>query len=372
MAKKVCLISFSDLAYDARSANLANTIRSFDDFELNTISIGNKQSSASQRLIDVANQGNSWLRWFFFTKAVYDLDLASQFDIVIASDLYSLPAAAKMANGKSVLIYDSREIYSKLGSLTNKPIRQLFISFIERKYFNQSDLVYTTGKLDSDYLRRNISAKQNYIELYNFPPYRDFKKSRKIQERFGLPDSARILIYQGILHKGRGIEEAISAIPHLPSDYVLCIIGEGPEFNRYQDLVKAMKLELRVLFTGYVDYAELHEYTCSADLGLCLFQPISKSYELALPNKLFEYAMAGLPVIATNLAPLSEVIDKFKNGKTIPAFPKPELLAKEIEDIFDNNFSTFQENALASAKINCYEAQKDIILQILNQPKIKK
>lgn len=372
MTKKVCLISFSDLAYDARSANLAKSILTFDEFELTTISIGNQKSSVLERFIDIANQGNSWLRWFFFTKAVYDLDLASQFDIVIASDLYSLPAASKMANGKSVLIYDSREIYSKLGSLTNKPLRQLFISFIERKYISQCDLVYTTGKLDSDYMKQNISAKQNYIELYNFPPFREYIKSKKIHNRFELPDSARILIYQGVLHKGRGIEEAISAMPFLPSDYVLCIVGEGPEYHRYQELVKSMKLELRVLFTGYVDYSELHEYTCSADLGLCLFQPISKSYELALPNKLFEYAMAGLPIIATNLAPLSEVVNKFKIGKTIIPFPKPELLAKEIEDIFDNNFSTFKDNALDSAKINCYETQKDIILQILNQQKIKK
>lgn len=372
MAKKVCLISFSDLAYDARSANLANTIHTFDEFELTTISIGKELSKVNERFIDVTEQNNSWLRWFFFTKAVYDLDFANQFDLVIASDLYSLPAAAKMANEKSVLIYDSREIYSKLGSLTNKPIRQLFISAIERKYINQCDLVYTTGELDSEYLRKYISNKQNYIELYNFPPYSEYLQSNVINDRFGLPDSARILIYQGVLHKGRGLEEAIAALPYLPSDYVLCIIGEGPAYNHYQNLVKSLKLELRVHFTGYVDYSELHQYTCSADLGLCLFQPISKSYELALPNKLFEYAMAGLPVIATKLAPLSEVIEKFKFGKIIPPFPKPELLAKEIEDIFDNNFSTFKENALASAKINCYEAQKDIILQILNQQKIKK
>lgn len=372
MAKKVCLISFSELAYDARCANLASIIRSFNEFELTTISIGKEQSKVNERFIDVGEQNNSWLRWFFFTKAVYDLDLSNQFDLVIASDLYSLPAAAKMANYKSVLIYDSREIYSKLGSLNSKPLRQLFISFIERKYINQCDLVFTSGKLDSDYLRKNLNSKLDYKELYNFPFYREFQQSFLIKDRFELSDTARIMIYQGVLHKGRGLEEAIAAIPYLPSDYVLCIIGEGPEYTHYQELVKSLKLELRVLFTGYVDYSELHQYTCSADLGLCLFQPISKSYELALPNKLFEYAMAGLPVIATNLAPLSEVIGKFKFGKIIPPFPKPELLAKEIEDIFDNNFSTFKENALASAKINCYEAQKDIILQILNQQKIKK
>jgi len=372
MAKKVCLISFSDLAYDARSANLVNMIRSFSEFELITISISNKQSRIQERFIDLANQKNSWLRWLLFTKAIYDFDLANQFDIVIASDLYSLPAASKMANGKSILIYDSREIYSKLGSLTTKPLRQFLISSIEKKYIQTCDLVYTSGKLDTEYLYSNFSSNSNFTELYNFPPFREYKKSRIISDRFGLPESARILLYQGVLHKGRGLEESISAMPFLPSDYVLCIIGEGPEYRHYQELVKSLKLEQRVFFTGYLDYNDLHEYTCSANLGLCLFQPISMSYEMALPNKLFEYAMAGLPVLATNLASLSEVINKFNIGVTIDSFPQSKLLAKEIEDVFDNNFSKFKENALVSAKINCYESQKDIILNILNQQKIKK
>jgi len=75
------------------------------------------------------------------------------------------------------------------------------------------------------------------------------------------------------------------------------LLGDGGYEKTLLNEAKLLKVDKRVIFCGKVDYDLLHEYTCSADAGLCFIQPVSISYQYALPNKLFEYIMAGIPVL---------------------------------------------------------------------------
>jgi hypothetical protein len=86
-------------------------------------------------------------------------------------------------------------------------------------------------------------------------------------------------------------------------------------------------------------------WTANADIGLCYIEPLTLSLKYALPNKLFEYVMAGIPVLATNLPQMQQVLDEFPAGKTVSPGVSVQNLAFEIEDMLKSknsgNFDRF-------------------------------
>ena len=80
---------------------------------------------------------------------------------------------------------------------------------------------------------------------------------------------------------------------------------------------KRYNIEDRIFFIDSVPYEQLAAFSENAYIGLSLIQPISKSYEHALPNKLFEYAIRGLPIICSDLPAMKDMILKHKVGIAI-------------------------------------------------------
>ena len=83
----------------------------------------------------------------------------------------------------------------------------------------------------------------------------------------------------------------------------------------------------RIHFLGAVNHNELLTYTASADIGLALIENISISYYYALPNKLFEYIMAGVPILSSNLPQMKKVIDDYQVGKYVDPEHENDLVS---------------------------------------------
>ncbi len=90
------------------------------------------------------------------------------------------------------------------------------------------------------------------------------------------------------------------------------ILGEGEYRKKFEAEANNSNCSDRIHFLGAVNHTELLTYTASADIGLALIENISISYYYALPNKLFEYIMAGIPILASNLPQMKKVIDDYK------------------------------------------------------------
>ncbi|MBK9762656.1 MAG: glycosyltransferase [Flavobacteriales bacterium] len=118
----------------------------------------------------------------------------------------------------------------------------------------------------------------------------------------GLPEDRFILILQGAgINVERGGEEAVLAMKELPG-CLLLIIGGGDAWPVLQRLVKENGLEDRVRLIGRLPFVEMMRYTRNADLGLTLDKDTNLNYRFSLPNKLFDYLHAGIPVLATRSA----------------------------------------------------------------------
>ena len=112
-----------------------------------------------------------------------------------------------------------------------------------------------------------------------------------------------------------------------------------------------------IIFTGAVNYNKLLEYTASADIGLSLFEDVSLSYRLALPNKLFEYAMANIPVIATDLPAIRKIHEEFNFGELIEYPFSSGALLSAAQNIINKYLQYSSTVADMSQKYN-YDSEK--------------
>ena len=179
---------------------------------------------------------------------------------------------------------------------------------------------------------KNLPSKKNlptvHIDLYS---------------TLNIPQSSPIFLYQGGLLKGRGINLMIQTLTHFEKAHAV-IIGSGPFRNEAEKFAKKMGVYKRVHFMGPVSYKVLLNYTSSATIGFSLIEPLSKSYEQALPNKIFEYALSGVPTLATNFPEMKNTIETYNLGVTC-SIKKMEDIYNGIRTIFNSDYKHLQETA---------------------------
>ncbi len=274
--------------------------------------------------------------------------------IYVAEDVYTLPLVVKAAKKRNAKVYyDSRELYNYIGGLTKKPLAQKIIAKIEKKHIYSVDKIIVTGGMDKDFLADYYKLpNEKFIIIRNMPKIRGKVAPIDLREKFGIPENAKILIYQGVLSAGRGIAKVIKALSDLPNT-VFVIIGDGPERRNFEILTEKLNLEKRVIFTGAVPNEELLSYTAGADIGVALIENISVSYYYALPNKLFEYVAAGLPVVVSPLPQMKKIVERYKIGVT--ANPESEREIREAISKLTNDEKFYSE-----IKANTTEAAKEL------------
>lgn len=147
---------------------------------------------------------------------------------------------------------------------------------------------------------------------------------------------APMLAYAGSLIPGRGLEQAIDALPLLPGVRLRAI---GPGARAYRDALidRADRVGVadRVQLCDPVAPEELVGELASADAGLCLIQPVCRSYVLSLPNKLFEYLAAGLPVLCSDLPVIATVVREAGLGEVVP-HGDPAAIALGAQKLLDD------------------------------------
>lgn len=280
-------------------------------------------------------------------------------------DIYSLYIATRLKKKyKAKLIFDSREIYSALSTLSKRKIAQYLLTRYEIYLVKYVDSITVSGELDKAFLQNHF-RKNNEIEIImNLPPRKEIENLDLIRKKFNITEKYKILIYQGMILPGRGLEKIIISLQFL-DNIVLCIFGDGSYKSAIEQLISAMNLESKVIFCGEVPYEELHKWTCSADIGVVIIEPISFSYELALPNKLFEYCMAGRPVLMSNLKAMQKIHDEFKIGEVLDFNSTPQSIANLLKLIF-KNYEYYKSQAISASQKYHYESQIHIIKKVYN------
>ncbi len=277
-------------------------------------------------------------------------------DYYFAEDIYVLPATSFFAKRrKAKLYYNSRELYSHIGGLKDKKSVQMLISLVEKFYISKPDYVLVTGELDAEYLT-HIYGITNTLLLRNLPLFNKPAETIDLRSKLGIPDNYMIIIYQGVLLRGRGISLMLKALQEL-ENIAFVVIGEGVYRKEFEEEARQLKIDDRVYFLGSVEHEKLLNYTAAADLGVALIENISLSYFYALPNKLFEYIMAEVPVLVTNLPQMKAIVENYGVGEFITE-ESPEEIISVI-----NKFRSSPE-LLRTYKENCALASKELNWQV--------
>jgi glycosyltransferase involved in cell wall biosynthesis len=157
-----------------------------------------------------------------------------------------------------------------------------------------------------------------------------------MRAHLGLPAGQRIAIYSGLSFHGKGIDLIFAVARHLPADCLIVVLGDTPETSaRLAALSRNLGLEPNLLFVPSVPHEQVAAWLRSADAGLLLYPPSQYLAEFSSPLKVFEYLACGLPVIATNLAALEEVVKDGVNGKLVDA-QDPQAAAAAISAVLQD------------------------------------
>lgn len=370
-AKKICFIGLFDAKNDARTLNVAAALKHFGA-EITIANTGDTTttellSSQGFRCININVDLRRKLRyiWLDYQREVVAKLRKQPFDIVVAEDVYSLGSASKIAKSShAMLIYDSREIYSALGSLSGKDIQQYLIKLKEQFYIRKVHKIIVSGDLDSEFLRKSLTDSVPYYTILNLPYFKKRTEKNLLRKKFNIPEDTKIVLYQGMLMKGRGLRATIEAVNLIENTY-LCIMGPGNYRHELQKYIDWRGLSHKAYLAEPVPYAELHDWTCSADTGVLLFEPVSISYELALPNKLFEYCMAELPSVATDLPAIRQIVEEFPIAVLVDRKMNVENISIAISKTLSNDFRADFKNNINKYKHSLsYETQFEIIKEI--------
>lgn len=357
--QKIIVSVTNDLTTDQRVAKICNTLT---DLNFEVVLVGRKSSNSqpinrnytTKRFKLWFNKGplfyaNYNIRLFFFL-------LFSKADVYWSNDLDTLLANHTASIWKKKkLIFDSHEYFTEVPELVNRPLVQRFWKRMEQCILPQLKNVLTVSQSIADLYQKEYGIDVKLLRNVPEQNIQSFKvENLKV-------DNKKVIIYQGAINVNRGIEFMVKAMSHL-DNCILYLIGKGDISNKIAQLIKLKKLENKVKMLGEVPYEKLYSYTIQADLGLSLEEDKGLNYRFALPNKVFNYIHANIPVLVSNLPEMANLVNEYQIGETISAH-EPQQIAKKIEQLLGNEtqLTTYKNNCKKAAlKLN-WETEKQVI-----------
>jgi len=307
--------------------------------------------------------------YFWFQCRLFLKLLFHKKSVLYANDLDTLLPNFLVAKLKGVpLIFDSHELFCDVPELLHTPIKRSVWRFLERYLVprvkhritvNQSiaDVFYSRYRVPF-HVVRNISDKPENIVPVS-------------KSDLGFSPQTPLLILQGAgINVGRGAEELVLAMHHLEAG--LIIIGSGDVWQTIEKLVIHEHLQSKIRLIPRVSREKLFGYTQLASVGLSLDRPLALNYELSLPNKLFDYVQAGVPVLASNLKEVSTIVNTYGIGICIETIT-PDEIVRGVEWLLKAENQEKHRVACenAATQLNWkHEKQvlKDVILRALEAP----
>jgi glycosyltransferase involved in cell wall biosynthesis len=280
-------------------------------------------------------------------------------DVYLANDLDTLGPNAWWAMRRAKpLVYDSHEYFLGSPELESRPIVQRMWRAVERYGIPRTDFRVTVNQSIAAQYAREYGGTWDVVRNVPLPAELPWgpdgawdgadERRRRLRADLGLPLDKVIWILQGAgINVDRGAEELVEATRVCP-EVELVVVGSGdaiPQLQRYA----AAHVIPNVRFVGRVDRAQLQRYTQAADLGFSLDKPKSQNYRWSLPNKLFDYFQAGIPVVASDLVEVARVVRETGAGVVLPELTPAAIALAARELLQPEAYAAAARSARAAA-----------------------
>ena len=282
-------------------------------------------------------------------------------DVIHAHDVNTLPTAwLASVLTRSPLVYDAHEISTDRAGYAS--FRSL-VGWVAKHLMPQALGTITTTDTRAKFFARAYGIPRPLV-LQNRPRFTSAERSQRIRDELDLQESWPIVLYQGGLQQGRGLELLVGSAAQV-SDAYFVFIGGGRLESVLQERAVELGLQERVYFIPTVSLDELPSYTASADIGVQPIEDTCLNHFSTDSNKLFEYMMAGLPVVATSLPEIRKMVREHDLGLLVAPGDTNEL-ASAIQQLVDNSElrQTLGGNAAKAAEQVNWEEQEEKLVSL--------
>jgi len=356
--KKVIVSVTNDLISDQRVHKVCTSLHNSG---VEVLLVGRKVASSlklSNRPYET-KRFNLWFNKGVLFYANYNLRLAwfllfSKFTVLISNDLDTLLANFLISRIKNQpLIYDSHEYFTEVPELINRTKTKKVWETIEGYILPKLKYAYTVSSLIAEAYNHKYNTK--FLLIRNFPR----KREVSIQSK------EKIILYQGVLNVGRGLEDMISAMQFI-DDYKLWIAGTGDLENDLKQMVLNLKLDSKVRFLGRIPLEILVEITDRASLGLSLETITGLNYKFALPNKIFDYLQSKVPVLYADLPEVEKTLAGFEVGSKLKS-REPQKLAEQVKGMLNSDqYEHWVKQCSKAAEQLNWETEERVLLNLFD------
>lgn len=369
MKKKVVSLLFSNYKNDNRVFKMATSLAE-DDYDVTILALcyGDvlpeeiqgkvkvKRLKLSSSVLPNGNKFYGSIKYLeFFFRIIKGFRKA---DIWHCNDFkpFLVGVIARFFNPKLKLVYDCHELESERNQITK--IERRLVKFIEKRYIQKHFVIHVSEGIRRFYEMNYKTLHSKTQIIMNVPHVsKGLKRNDIFRNKFGIPKTEKIFIYQGAFTAGRGVKMLIELFREL-TEVHLVFMGYGPLLSEVE---KAQDNFENIHYQEAVPYEQVLEYTSSADFGLISVENICLSYYYCMPNKLFEYTQAEVPILVNALKDCTEFVEHHGIGMAV----KEETIESWKETVITmskTNSSDYLENIKdAKLKFNWEIEEKKLV-----------
>jgi glycosyltransferase involved in cell wall biosynthesis len=354
--KRVAFSVTNCICFDQRVLKIAGEVEKLGC----SIEIIGRRSSVCSDTVTVPFKTKRFVMFFkkgflfyaFFNIRLFFFLLFHKFDLLVSNDLDTLLPNFVVSKLKRLpLVYDSHEYFTGLPELQNRPFVTGVWRRIEKAIFPGLKYVMTVSEpiasfYEKEYKVRPVVVRnlsRNAGEIVPFSRY-----------QLGIRPEDLLAIIQGTgINIDKGAEELIEAVA-MTEDVCLLVVGSGDIVPRLKEMVQNLDIGQKVRFIPSVKWDVLLKYTKASDIGMCIEKDTNLNYHYSLPNKLFDYIAAGIPVVVSDLPETRKIVIESGCGITLSSVT-PEQISYTFCELIKNpdKLAMFKLKAIkASEKLN--------------------
>ncbi len=307
------------------------------------------------------------LFYLFFTIRLFLELLFTKADVLYANDLDTLLPNFIVARLKKIpLIYDSHELFCEVPELLQSPFKRNIWQQLEKRVVPKLDFCITV----------NQSIAKIFEDKYHVPFHviRNISDSEKptnlkSKQELNLPEDKKIILLQGAgINMDRGAEELVEAMQFVKSALLL-IIGGGDSWPVLTQKVNDLKLNGKVKLIDKIPKNDLTHYTYLADVGISIDKNTNLNYYNSLPNKIFDYLNAGVPILASRLPEVERIIKHYNVGDFIENH-QPDSIAAKLNDLLaSDRLQEYRANTTKAKNELSWDIEKQRLIKVVQSVK---
>lgn len=365
---KILVILFGTLEFDGRMRRILDILHPIGEVFL--IDITSKKIESS-KLLDNGEQRHSvcvegqgqFVRHLHFASVVYKRARVFKPDVVFAANFFTTITGYICARRHAAkLLYDAYELIIPENGV-KMSWRDRFWYMLEKFVVPSADLVIAANPERAKLMAEHYSLGDEPAYMRNIPPLHPVSPyTRELAVRhypvLRLLYDKKVVLYQGDISLSRGIDRFVSAMSHLPSNVYMLVAGSGPDWERLNSIGEKLLETGRLALLGRVPQNILPAIAEYADVGIVTYPYDGLNNIFCAPNKIFEYAQGGVPVVATDQPPLKYLVEKYQIGVLVAPEDDSKAIADKIHKIISDQ-ELYREKLPIFVSAHLWEQEKE-------------